>query len=250
MLKYVALGDSTTEGLEDPDGRGGYRGWADRLAQHLEAAHGPVGYANLAVRGLCAGEVRATQLQPALELRPDVASVVAGVNDFLRPRFDVAAVAKDVRVMVEALRRTGARVITFTMPDMTPVNPLAALLRHRVLALNERLRQTCVETGALLLDLERSDVTRDPRLWADDRLHPSSLGHERIAAGFAATLGLGGFDDWAASLTVAPPPGLAQRARREVDWARHWLIPWAVRHARGGSSSHGRHAKRPTLTPP
>jgi len=33
--RYVALGDSTTEGLEDPDGRGGYRGWADRLAERV-----------------------------------------------------------------------------------------------------------------------------------------------------------------------------------------------------------------------
>jgi len=33
--RYVAIGDSSTEGLEDPDGNGGYRGWADRLAQHI-----------------------------------------------------------------------------------------------------------------------------------------------------------------------------------------------------------------------
>ena len=35
---YVALGDSSTERLMDPDGAGGYRGWADRLAQHLADA--------------------------------------------------------------------------------------------------------------------------------------------------------------------------------------------------------------------
>ena len=29
--RYVAIGDSTAEGLDDPDGRGGYRGWANRL---------------------------------------------------------------------------------------------------------------------------------------------------------------------------------------------------------------------------
>jgi lysophospholipase L1-like esterase len=38
--RYVALGDSFTEGLSDPDPErpGGYRGWADRLAGHLAAA--------------------------------------------------------------------------------------------------------------------------------------------------------------------------------------------------------------------
>ena len=35
--RYVAIGDSTTEGLEDPDGQGGYRGWANRFAEHLIA---------------------------------------------------------------------------------------------------------------------------------------------------------------------------------------------------------------------
>ena len=50
---YVAIGDSFTEGLNDPypgeDDR--FRGWADRLAEHL-AVHSPgLRYANLAVRG-------------------------------------------------------------------------------------------------------------------------------------------------------------------------------------------------------
>ena len=57
--RYVALGDSSTEGLDDPDGRGGYRGWADRLAERIAAHQGGLAYANLGVRGRCAREVRA-----------------------------------------------------------------------------------------------------------------------------------------------------------------------------------------------
>ena len=48
---FVAVGDSFTEGLDDPGPQGGYRGWADRLAEHLAASGGPLRYANLAVRG-------------------------------------------------------------------------------------------------------------------------------------------------------------------------------------------------------
>ena len=55
--RYVALGDSSTEGLDDPDGAGGFRGWADRLAEHVAAAHPGLCYANLAVRGRSAGEI-------------------------------------------------------------------------------------------------------------------------------------------------------------------------------------------------
>ena len=33
--RYVAIGDSSTEGLIDPDGQGGYRGWSMRLAERI-----------------------------------------------------------------------------------------------------------------------------------------------------------------------------------------------------------------------
>ena len=36
--RYVAIGDSSTEGLEDPVGESGYRGWADRLAEIIANA--------------------------------------------------------------------------------------------------------------------------------------------------------------------------------------------------------------------
>lgn len=49
--RYVAIGDSQTEGVGDGDDRVGLRGWADRLAERLAAANPGLEYANLAVRG-------------------------------------------------------------------------------------------------------------------------------------------------------------------------------------------------------
>jgi lysophospholipase L1-like esterase len=247
--RYVALGDSTTEGLEDPDGRGGYRGWANRFAEHLAHAFGSIHYANLGVRGLRARDVHATQLTPALDLRPDLATVVAGVNDLLRPGFDADEVAGHIRAMVTALRAQGATVLTFTMPDMARVNPLARLLRGRLAAMNERLRETCRLTGARLLDLAAHDLGGDPRLWDDDRLHANSVGHERIGRGLAHTAGLPGFDDWATPLPPAPERRLHDFVRAELIWSRKYFVPWLVRHARGESSGDGRTAKRPRLEP-
>ena len=89
-LRYVALGDSQTEGMNDGDEVRGYRGWADRLAEHLTAAQPQLRYANLAVRGRVTGEVRTEQLPAALSLRPDLVTVLAGLNDLLRPRFDAS----------------------------------------------------------------------------------------------------------------------------------------------------------------
>ena len=141
MTRYVAIGDSTVEGLEDPGPDGVYVGWADRLARHLRTAHPDLAYANLAVRGMTAREVRTTQLDRALSLRPDIAVVVAGVNDVLRPRFDREALREDLLAMHAALHDAGARVASFTMPDMARVAPLAVVLRGRLEALNDITRE-------------------------------------------------------------------------------------------------------------
>lgn len=246
--RYVAIGDSTTEGLEDPDGRGGYRGWANRLAEHLDDAFGPVEYANLAVRGLTARQVRVGQLERAASMRPDVATVVAGVNDLLKLDFDLDTVTGDLEAMLRGLRAVGATVLTFTMPELTRVLPLARFVRGRLLGLNRALRELCETTGALLLDLERHEVAGDPRLWHDDRLHANSLGHERIAAGLAHRLGLPGHGpEWAAPLPTPRATSALEVAGADLRWATRHFVPWALRHARGRSSSEGRGPKRPTL---
>jgi lysophospholipase L1-like esterase len=249
VRRYVAIGDSTTEGLEDPDGQGGYRGWANRFAEHLAAAHGPIEYANLAIRGSETHQIRAGQLARAVAMKPDVSTVVAGVNDLLRPRFDLDVVAGEVRSMIQALRDVGATVLTFTMPDLARVMPMARLVRTRLHALNARLRETCSATGAVLLDLEAHPFAGDARLWHEDRLHANSLGHQRIAAGLAHHFGLPAHEEWSAPLPARPKPTVLDLARREAKWTRTYLLPWVARHARGQSSSAGREPKRPELLP-
>src|SRR5688500_3885105 len=106
--RYAAIGDSTTEGLDDPDGRGGYRGWADGLAERLAAHQGGLLYANLAVRGLTSRQIREQQLEAALALKPDLATVVVGMNDLIRPGSDLDGVAADLEHMARALAGAGA----------------------------------------------------------------------------------------------------------------------------------------------
>jgi lysophospholipase L1-like esterase len=250
-LRYVAIGDSTTEGLDDPypDGRG-YRGWADRLAGRLAELEPELTYANLAVRGRLAGQIRAEQLAPAVALRPDLATVVAGLNDALRRGFDLDATARDLEAMLSGLREAGATVVTFTFPDPVPVMPIARLARARLAALNARLRESAARTGALVLDLGRNPVASDPRLWSVDRLHANAAGHARIAAGLTHVLELPGAEpDWALALPPAARRRIHQIAAGELAWSGRYLVPWLVRRARGRSSGDGITAKRPDLTP-
>lgn len=246
--RYVALGDSTTEGLDDPDGRGGYRGWADRLAEHLAACQGGVLYANLAVRGRLAEQIRDEQLEAALALRPDLASVVAGMNDLVRPSFDAERVSAAMEQMQCALGRAGAMVVSFTLPDLTSVLPLARRLAPRVEALNAGVRRACARSGARLLDLAAHAFASDPRVWSADRFHANALGHERVAAGLAHVLELPGADaSWARPLSDAAPRGRAARLRADLAWAWCHLAPWLWRRARGRSSGDGHGPKRPRL---
>ena len=249
MQRYVAIGDSTVEGLEDPGTDGVYVGWAERLARHLSAAHPGLLYANLAVRGLTAAEVRATQLEPALALRPDVAVVVAGVNDVLRPRFDLTALREDLHAMHAALRDSGARVATFTMPDMSRVAPLARALRGRIAALNDVTRETVDRFGTTVADLASEPLSGDPALWHDDRLHANSEGHRRVALALAEALGVDA-GDWRAPLPEVPRPSRPEVVLRETAWVASHLVPWLVRRALGREPAEEvRTCKRPDLLP-
>ncbi|MFF1509599.1 SGNH/GDSL hydrolase family protein [Streptomyces sp. NPDC058326] len=250
--RYVALGDSHTEGVGDGDDVTGVRGWADRLAQEL-ARHNPgLLYANLAVRGRLAGQVHAGQLGPALALRPDLATVVAGVNDLLRPRFDADEVAGHLEAMFAALTARGTRVATLTFPDVARVTPLARPVSHRVTALNHRIREAAHRHGVLVAETGHHAVVTDPRLWSTDRLHAGPLGHRRIAAAVAHALALPGSDDsWTHPLPApaTPPPAGWRTGAAELRWAADFLGPWIARRLRGHSSGDGRTAKRPRLAP-
>ncbi|MET8001646.1 SGNH/GDSL hydrolase family protein [Nonomuraea glycinis] len=248
--RYVALGDSQTEGLGDGDEIRGYRGLADRLAEHLAAASPELHYANLSVRGRLASQVLAEQLAPALRLRPDLATVIAGMNDLIRPGFDAGAVAASLEEMFAALTGAGAHVLTVTFPDIGKIAPLARPLLPRVLALNEHIRQAAARHDVTVVDTFPHAFATDARMWSSDRLHASPLGHARIAAAFAHALGLPGSDDtWQAPLDPVPPPGRLRATGTEVRWIAGFAGPWVYRRIRGRSSGDGRIAKRPDLGP-
>jgi lysophospholipase L1-like esterase len=248
--RYVAIGDSSTEGLDDPAGDGRFRGWADRLAEHVARAQGGLLYANLAVRGRKTREVLEQQLGPALAMAPQLATVFSGTNDIIRRGFDLEAVMADIRIMQRAFRESGATVLTITMPDLSGVMPMARRVAPRLAAFNAAVRAVSAETGTIVVDLALHPMAADPRLWSDDRLHANSLGHERIAAALAHALALPESDErWREPLPPRATPTVAQRMAAELRWTRRHFIPWVWRHARGRSSGDGVHPKRPALAP-
>ena len=226
VRRYVAIGDSSTEGIDDPAPNGGWRGWSRRLAEQI-AEHGPLEYANFGRRGLTTREIKEQQLGPALALAPDLVTCFSGTNDVIRPRFDLQAVLADMRFIQEACVSRGAVVVTFTLPDLTPLLPLARLIAPRIRALNAGVRRVCADTGARLVDFAALPIATDARLWSDDRLHANAAGHERIAGALAEALGLPGASGaWREPLPSLPPMLPWQRLQEQTGWAQRHLLPW------------------------
>jgi lysophospholipase L1-like esterase len=248
--RYVAIGDSFTEGVGDPDPTrpNGWRGWADRVAEALAASSSPgFGYANLAIRGRKLPAIIDEQLAPALALEPDLVTIHGGGNDVLRPRVDLDALAAKYDEAVAQLSASGAKVVMFTIAD-PGLNPVMRLIRGRTAIFNEWVREIAEHHDATLVDMWRMRGWKVAEILADDRLHLNAVGHQAIAIAVLDSLGLA-HELAPLSPTEAPELSAAAQRRADLEWARSHLVPWVSRRVTGRSSGDGVTPKRPALAP-
>lgn len=247
--RYVALGDSFTEGLNDDIGIDGrHRGWADRLADELAVANPQLLYANLAVRGRLMSQVRLEQVPAAVAMNPDLITLAAGVNDALRREFDLDAVRADLRAAVAELTRTGATVVVVAFGDPSRRSMLMGTVAGRLRAYNAATRSIAEEFGAVVMDFWGAAVFDDDELWSADRLHLSPAGHAIACRAALHALGLGDVS-WRTPGPSRRPVPMVRRAVGHVTWASGHLAPWMARRLRGVSSGDSVSAKRPVLAP-
>ena len=249
-LRYVAVGDSFTEGVGDPDASrpNGWRGWADRFAEALARSSGPgFGYANLAIRGRKLPAIIDEQLDAALSLKPDLVTIHGGGNDVLRPRVDLDALAADYDGAVARLSASGAKVVMFTIADPGH-NPVMGMMRGRMAIFNEWVREIADNHGATVVDMWRMRGWKVAEILDEDRLHLNPAGHQGIAIAVLDTLGI---PHTLKPLPVAAAPMLSVSQQRKADlaWARGHLAPWVQRRVTGRSSGDGVRPKRPELAP-
>jgi lysophospholipase L1-like esterase len=243
---YVAVGDSFTEGLNDPGADGGFRGWADRVAERLSSSAPGFRYANLAVRGKLIDQIVRDQVPRAVGMRPDLISFCAGGNDLLRPGSDPDQMAKAVAGAVRDLRGTGADVVLFTGVDPRDT-PIMRRARGKFATFYLHIRSISDLYGCRLVDMWSMQGLRDWRAWSDDRLHMNAEGHRLVAAKVLDVLGVPGDDDWRKAWPPRERVGQAARRREDARWVREHLGPWLGRRLRGRSSGDGLDPKRPDL---
>jgi len=247
--RYVAIGDSFTEGVGDPEPRspGGLRGWADRVAEVMAQQAPGFAYANLAIRGRLIDAINEEQIEPALALQPDLITYCAGGNDVIRPGSDADAVTEKVELAARQLRRSGATVVLFTAVDVG-FSPVFRYIRGKVAIYNENVRAIAQRHGCLVADQWALTELRDARLWSADRLHMNPLGHHLVARMVLDTLGV---QHGLQPEQPAPMEPLGWRRARAEDlvWARQHLLPWVMRRIRHQSSGDFVSAKRPQAAP-
>ena len=245
---FVAIGDSFTEGLNDPGPAGQYRGWADRLAEMLAVDQPGLRYANLAIRGKYLAQILTEQFPTALAAAPDLVSFCAGGNDILRPGCDPDDIAARYEAAVVQFRAAGSDVVICTGFDTRAV-PVLRRVSGKIAAYNLHLWSIAQRHGCRIVDLWSMRVLRDPRAWSPDRLHLSPDGHRRVSLRAAEVLGLEVAQDWQEPWPPARSPDWLDRRRADVRWTREHFVPWIGRHLRGRSSGDGLPPKRPELTP-
>jgi lysophospholipase L1-like esterase len=247
--RYVALGDSFTEGVgdEEPDLPNGVRGWADRVAEELARTHPGFEYANLAIRGRLLGQIVDEQLEPAIALQPDLVTISAGGNDLIRPGGDPDALAARLDDVIGRLRATGAEVVLFNGPDIA-MTPVLRSIRGKVGIYNANLWGVAAKHGAVMADMWTARHLQQPQMWAPDRLHFSHYGHHEIAMLVLDALGV---DHGLAHMEPEPLPARSWQQTRleDLHWAREHLAPWVLRRLRGRSSGDTILPKRPTPGP-
>lgn len=238
-VRFVAIGDSFTEGVGDELPDGSVRGWADIVAQGWADAGGhTVQYANLAIRGKLAWPIVEQQLEPALALQPTHLSFNAGGNDMLRPNADIEHIADAFTRVLRRCDEEGVRLIVLSGANPSGRLPMGRMVQRRGDELSAAVlrRIDGRPDVARALNWPDSELSR-PVYWSEDRLHMNAYGHHRVAARVLEALGHEAPGEWwrAPEHPFIGPDGYA--------YYRQFVAPWIRRRLTGTSSGDGRTAK-------
>ncbi|WP_433085866.1 SGNH/GDSL hydrolase family protein [Dactylosporangium sp. CA-052675] len=246
-MRYVAIGDSFTEGMGDERADGVPRGWADLVAAGIAEATGEtVQYANLAIRGRLLGPILDEQLDVALGLdpAPTMLSLNGGGNDMMRRGTDMDRLLELTETAVRRTSEAGVRMLLLSGADPSEHLPFGKVIRRKGTILSAAVRELTERYDALFVNVFGDEEIRRAPYWSADRLHLNAAGHRRVAGLVLTALGHA-----TTAHRIDPGPAPAKGLLAEARYYREHVLPWVTRRLRGRSSGDGRAAKYPTWTP-
>ena len=248
-MRYVAIGDSFSEGMGDELPDGTVRGWTDLVAAGLSAGLAARGetleYANLAIRGRLLRPIVTTQLDAALALQPpaDLLTFNGGGNDMMRAGVDLAELVAMIEQAVRRCVDARVRPVVLSGADPTAQLPFGRTIHRRGTYLTAATAEVCARHDVTLVNVFDDLEIRHHRYWSPDRLHLNAAGHQRAAGLILTAMG-----HPTAAHIVDPGSAESRRLLAEARYYREHVLPWVHRRVRGRSSGDDRTAKFPQWT--
>jgi lysophospholipase L1-like esterase len=183
---YVALGDSTVEGIGATSPNASY---VSRLHARLRAVYPRASVVNLGLGGATSAGVVDGQLERAVLLRPQLVTLSIGPND-ITGHVPVQEYERHVDTIFRRLtRETSAVVVANLLPDLVATprfrgRETSSAVAELTVRFNEALTRLARRYGVEVVDLyqpSRAEIPRRPELVAADGYHPSDLGYARWA---------------------------------------------------------------------
>lgn len=178
---YVALGDSTVEGV---GASAPHRSYTGILHAAIKEKKKMVTYHNLGIKGATVSDVIRDQLQKAIVLQPDLITISIGAND-IRARKRAKTFEKELTSLIKELQtNTNAYIVINTIPDLslTPAIPryLKKYCKYMAIRFNNKIKKVSDDLAISFVDLfyySRSVLIQFPEAIAGDGFHPSDFGY-------------------------------------------------------------------------
>jgi lysophospholipase L1-like esterase len=178
-MRYVALGDSYSIGTSVAE----HERWPNQLVARLADAEEPLELVgNLGVNGHTSGDLIREQLPRLARLRPEMASVLIGVNDVVqgRPEEEYGAHASQILdtilMSMPATRVFGVATPDYTMTPQGDAFGVPELQSAGIARNNQVLAAACDARGVVfvpdIFEISRA-LGNDRSMLATDGLHPS-----------------------------------------------------------------------------
>lgn len=227
-VTLAIIGDSAASGVGDSNGSGVNLGWSYYLAKSFQ---NPLVFINVARPGAQSLEVLESQL-PQIQLHnPDICAVIVGGNDLLRNGFDPEQLHRNLRQIAKELAEKNTLVLMILLHDPTKIVPmprlLADVLDRRVRSVNAVTTAVAREFSAVLLDTRKIVDIYNLSNWHIDRMHPSKIGHQRIALEFRTLI-----SNFEFQITEIEVDSEIKRSKKHsVLWMLRNGTPWFIKRS-------------------
>jgi acyl-CoA thioesterase-1 len=178
-VRYLPLGDSYTIGQSEPESKN----FPNQLVNKLKTDGVSIGIlANPAVTGYTTKDLIETELPLVSKRKPTFVTILIGVNDYVQG-VSIQTFQSNLEYIVSNVQKqlpNPQNIVLITVPDFgkTPSgaqfgNPTT--LASGVQSFNEVIKQVATEYKLAVADIfpVSQGVASDPRLIAEDGLHPS-----------------------------------------------------------------------------